>query len=109
MIPDQNVNFRTFLGSLPRGMAARNHLFSEFYSLDSRDKPTKAAKLNGVLTSLSPKLLEKYFEGHIADDTSSMRIVSLDKLQQQKLATQEKGNSAVILENCTIGNSKYVQ
>ena len=41
------------------------------------DKPTKVAKLHGVLTSLSPMLSGKYFEGRIADDTSSIRIVEI--------------------------------
>lgn len=49
----------------------------------------------------------KYFEGCIADDISFMRIVGLDKRKQQELDTQKEANSAGILENCTVGKSKY--
>ena len=47
--------------------------FLEFFRLDFTDKPIKAAKLHGVITSLCPLLSGKFFEGRIALCTQSTR------------------------------------
>ncbi len=60
-------------------------LFEEYDNLGSADRPSKAAKLHGVQTNLSPMRSGKY--GPIADDTTSMRLVGFDTAQQRELAT----------------------
>ncbi len=52
-------------------MASRKRLFEEYDNLGSADRPSKAAKVHGILTSLSPMRAGKYFEGHISDDTTT--------------------------------------
>ena len=51
-------------------------------------KPIKSAKVHGIVTSLSPMKGHKYFEGCIADNTTSMRLVGFAATQQKELATQ---------------------
>ncbi len=88
-------------------MASRKRLFEELDTLECAKKTTKAAKIHGVLTSLSPMKASNYFEGRIADNTKSMRLVGFDTVKQRDLATHHDNNQAVCLENCNIQKSKY--
>ena len=64
-------------------MASRKCLFNEYNNLDSADCPSKAAKVHGVLTSLTLIQDGKYVEGHISDDTTSPRLVAAPKLPDE--------------------------
>lgn len=67
---------------------ARKRLSKEFASLSEIESPTKLAKAHGILTDLTQMDNgEKHFEGRIADDQRSMRVVGFEKRQQQQLAT----------------------
>lgn len=67
-------------------MAMRKRLFEDYNNLAYARSPGTAAKLHGVLTELSPMKGGKYFEGRIADDQTSIRLVGFDTLQQQECA-----------------------
>ncbi len=90
-------------------MSTRKHLFEEYDNPGSADRPStsKAAKIHGVLTSLSPMRTGKYFDGQIADDTTSMRLVGFDTAQQRELATHYDKHEAVTLQNCKVQKSRY--
>ena len=90
------------------GMAvSRKRLFDEYETLESVNKPTKTAKLHGVICNLSPMKAGKYFEGELARrDTAAMRIVGFNTKLQQELSEQVQ-EGPVTLENCTVQKSKY--
>lgn len=84
-------------------MALRKRLLEEFDNLGGADSPSKSAKVLGLLTSLSPMQAGKYFDGHISDDTTSMRLVGFDTVQQKELATrQETHEPNCHPDNCQI-------
>ena len=61
-------------------MAAKKHLLEEFDTLESVGTQTKAAKLRGVITNVSPMKSTPgkaaYFDGHLADETTSLRLAN---------------------------------
>ena len=71
--------------------------------------PSKSAKLEGVLTNLSPpmKSAEKYFHGRLLDDKGSIRIVGFDKNVQDKLMHFQEQKEPIVIENCEIVKSRY--
>ncbi len=88
-------------------MASRKRLLEKFNDLGSAGKPTKPAKIHGVVTSLSSMKAGKYFDGRISDDTKSMRLVGFDTVQQRELAAQHDQNQPVALHNCIIQKFRY--
>ena len=88
-------------------MAFCKRVFDKYDSLDSVCKPTKSAKVHGIVTSLSPMKGDKYFDGCIADNTTSMRLVGFAATQQKELATQYDKKQPVVLENCAIHKSRF--
>ena len=90
-------------------MATRKRLFEDYDNLAYARSPSTAAKLHGGLTELHvlPMKDRKYFEGRIADDQTSMRLVGFDTLQQQEFAVNREKNEPVALQNCQIQKLHY--
>ena len=93
-------------------MARKRLNLEEFVNLESVASPTKAAKVHGVVTNISPMKSaavgkSSYFYGQLSDETSSMRVVGFDQLQQRKLAEHHEKKQAITLENCEIKKSRY--
>ena len=86
-------------------MAKRS--LEEYDDLSLVTTPTKAAKLHGVLTDISPMKQGKYFEGRIADTQASLRLVGFDPNVQQQLLTKYDKKEAVTIQNCMLQKSKY--
>ena len=86
-------------------MAAKRVL--EYGNLSLAHTPTKAAKLEGILTDLSPIKSGKYFDGRLADDTTSIRFVGFDAKKREQLAHHRDNGDAVSIEHCEIKKAKY--
>ena len=86
-------------------------MIDEFDQLGEIAVPSKAAKVHGVLTSLSPMKVNPgkvgYFEGKLADETCSLRIVGFNTSQQRQLSTNHDQHNSITLNNCEIQKSKY--
>ena len=72
----------------------------------------KSAKVQGVVTSLSPLKSNKtgttkYFEGEISDGKSCRRLVGFDAKLHSKLQEYHEKNEALALGNCEIKQSRY--
>lgn len=91
-------------------MTARKHLLEEFDDLTSIASPTKSAKVHGLVTKLSPMKTgggKPYFEGRLADDTTSLRVVGFSEEMQQQMASHQQQQNPVALDNCLIQKSKF--
>ena len=66
----------------------------------------ESANINGVLTSVSPKMKQgkraKYFEGKLTDGEKQLRIVGFREGQRSTLAEYQKKNAPVTLLNCEL-------
>ena len=80
---------------------SKKRLFYEYDSLAAVDSPRKFVKVHGVITQLS-SMNGKYFEGRLADDETSVRIVGFDTIQQEELAARMNSKETVQLHNCSI-------
>ena len=91
-----------------KSMASKRKLVQEFDDVGVCS-PSKSAKLEGVLTNLSPpmKSAEKYFHGRLLDDKGSIRIVGFDKNVQDKLMHFQEQKEPIVIENCEIVKSRY--
>ena len=70
--------------------------------------PAKSARVQGVLTQLSPMKAGKYFDGRLADTSStSIRIVGFDAKKQEQLAHIYETKQSLVMKNCQIVKSKY--
>lgn len=84
-------------------------LVDEFDAL-SAGSPSKRAKVEGILTVLSPMKSGKmtpFFDGRLMDNTCSLRVVGFDKDKQQELAAFQEKKEPITLENCQIVQSRY--
>ena len=82
----------------------------EFKSLEElvTSTPQKFAKLHGVITELSDMTeADKYFEGRLADNKASVRIVGFNRQQQKRLSASLQSKEPVELDNCTIKKQLY--
>ena len=85
----------------------------ELSTLDSMPS-TKAAKVHGLFTSLSPmknsaRGKSTYFEGQLSDDTRSVRVVGFDQQQQEKMTHHFENKTPIVLDNCQIEKPKYTE
>lgn len=80
----------------------------EFDDLSTASSPCKSAKVQGVVLQLSP-MKGKYFDGRLADDNASIRIVGFDSRKQQELSKIYEKQQPVILENCQLTKSKFTE
>ena len=83
------------------------------YKLDDLAAVTtqrKYAKLHGVVTEVSTMMeSDEYFEGTLADDKGSVRVVGFDAHQQQKLSTWMESKQPVKIVNCKIQKQLHGQ
>ena len=91
-------------------MASRKRLFDEFEDISSIDKTTKSATVHGVLANLSPMKKSKttdnrYFDGHLTDGVTNIRLIGFDTSQQQRLADYSENQTPVKLSKCQVSNS----
>ena len=80
---------------------SKKRLFYEYNSLAAVDSPRIFVEVHGVITELS-SMNGKYFEGRLADDETSVRIVGFDTTQQKELAAKMNSKKPVQLHNCSI-------
>lgn len=59
----------------------RDHDQIECEDLSTMSSPCKSAKLQGVITQLSP-MKGKFFDGRLTDERASIRIVGFDAMQE---------------------------
>ena len=63
--------------------------------------PAKSARVQGVLTQLSSMKAGKYFDGCLADSSStSIRIVGFDAKKQEQLAHIYEMKQSLVMKNC---------
>ena len=82
----------------------------ELSTLDSMPS-TKAAKVHGLLTSLSPmknsaRGKSTYFEGQLS---RSVRVVGFDQQQQEKMTHHFENKTPIVLDNCQIERSNTLK
>ena len=86
-------------------MSSQKCLSQEFQALEDANTPTKAAKVHGVLTHISP-MKGKYYEAYISDETTSKQLVGFHKEQRDQLADFQE--QPVTLDNCTISDQNIL-
>ena len=90
-------------------MAFKRKLCEEYNDIMSCS-PSKSAKLQGVVTSLSPPMdskSSKFFQGRLRDNNGSIRIVGFDKKIQDQLQQFQHQKEPIVIQNCQIVQSKY--
>ena len=90
---------------------AKKRCFEDFVGV-SEIQVCKSAKIQGVVTSLSPIKSNKagttkYFEGEISDGKSCRRLVGFDAKLHSKLQEYHEKKEALALENCEIKQNRY--
>ena len=90
-------------------MAKRQLNLDELDKINSISTPRKNAKLQGVISEVSPMKAaasgkSNYFVGSIADDTGSMRMVGFDAYKHQEVQASQQ--ETILLENCDIKMTK---
>ena len=93
-------------------MAKREQELEELESVSEISHVSPNAKVNGVVTSLSPMKKSKtcsYFDGDLTDDKGCMRIFGFDAGVRKKLALFEESKDAVALSNCKVKTSRKGQ
>ena len=93
-------------------MMARKRLADEFEEDLTQINPAKNAKLQGMISTISPMKTNaagttKYFDGELTDGRANVRLVGFDDKQHQKLAEFQKKQEPVALVNCEVKPSKY--
>ena len=88
-------------------------LTSDLYEFDDIAAITtqrKYAKLHGVVTEVSTMTeSDKYFEGTLADEKGSVRVVGFDAHQQRQLSTWIESKQPVEIVNCKIQKQLHGQ
>lgn len=78
-------------------MAAQKRVLDEFEDLTLANTPSKSAKVEGVLTQLSPMKKGKFFDRRLWQD-----LVGFDSKKQEELAQHKENEKPLIIENCQI-------
>ena len=82
---------------------ANKRLLYEFDDIAAITTQRKYAKLHGVVTEVSTMTeSDKYFEGTLADEKGSVRVVGFDAHQQRQLSTWMESKQPVEIVNCKI-------
>ena len=82
----------------------------EFDDLSAVTHPSPNAKIQGIITELSPIKKGKtttYFDGEIADDQSRKRLFGFDKEVRRRLLEHREKNEPVVLSHCEVKQSKF--
>lgn len=94
-------------------MAKRSHPpAEEVYSLSDVNRPATNANIHGAVVAISPVKKGKYskcpfFDGDFANETSKIRLVGFDSLQQRRLSDYYERQVPVEIKNCEIKKSRY--
>ena len=88
-------------------MAAKRKLKPEFDKVSSLNLSSPSAKLQGVVTSISPMKKSsnsgtEYFFGELADDTGRVRIFGFDSSIRDKLQVFHDHQESVEIKNCQV-------
>ena len=81
----------------------RSHV--EIENIDNVDGPMSSTSIHGAVVTLSPVKKGRkamFFDGLLADETSQIRLVGFQGMQQQKLNDYHQKNIAVELQNCEV-------
>lgn len=88
---------------------SKKRKFSEIEQIDDVNGPLPNSCIHGAITSLSPikpGRKSAYFDGVLADDTSKIRFVGFEPLQQKKLVNLQQQNVPVQIDNCEIKTAR---
>ena len=89
---------------------AKKRTYKEIDQIDDVDSPATNTTIHGAITALSPVKEGRnslFFDGRLADNTSTMRIVGFAAAQQKKLEEYQQKKVAVELRNCEVKRSRY--
>ena len=81
----------------------RSH--DEIENIDDVNGPMSSTSIHGSVVTLSPVKKGRkamFFDGMLADDTSQIRLVGFQGMQQRKLNDYYQRNIPVELENCEV-------
>ena len=106
-----NLSLSHLFGSLPETMAqqSKKRKFSEIEQIDDVKGPLPNSSIHGAITSLSPikpRRKSAYFDGMLADNSSRIRFVGFEPLQQKKLVSLQQQNVPVQIDNCEIKTAR---
>ena len=84
-------------------MAKRS--YDEIENINDVDGPMSSTSIHGAVVTLSPVKKGRkavFFDGLLADESSQIRLVGFQEMQQRKLNDFHQRNVAVALENCQV-------
>ena len=84
---------------------AKKRSHHEIENIDDVDGPLSSTSIHGAVVTLSPVKKGRkatFFDGMLADETSQIRLVGFQGMQQRKLNEYHQKNIAVALENCEV-------
>lgn len=88
----------------------KKRTYKEIDHIDDVDGPATNTTFHGAITALSPVKKGRnsiFFDGRLADNTSTMRLVGFAAAQQKKLEEYQQKKVAVELRNCEVKRSRY--
>ena len=89
---------------------AKKRTYREIDHIDDVDGPATNTTIHGAITALSPVKKGRnsiFFDGTLADDTSTIRLVGFAAAQQKKLEEYQQKKVAVELHNCEVKQSRH--
>ena len=89
---------------------AKKRTYEEIDHIDNVDGPATNTTIHGAITALSPVKKGRnslFFDGTLADDTSTIRLVGFAPAQQKKLEEYQQKKVAVELHNCEVKRSRH--
>ena len=86
---------------------AKKRTYKEIDYIDDVDSPATNTTIHGAITATPGTKGRIFFDGMLADDTSTMRLVGFAATQQKKLEEYQQKNVAVELRNCEVKRSRY--
>ena len=84
---------------------AKKRSHDEIENIDDVNGPMSSTSIHGAVVTLSPVKKGRkamFLDGMLADDTSHIRLVGFQGMQQQKLNDYYQRNIPVELENCEV-------
>ena len=84
---------------------SRKRLYEEIDHIADLDRAIPNTCIHGAITSISPIKRGRsapYFDGMLADETSKIRVVGFETLQQKKLSDYHQRNIPIQLVNCEV-------
>ena len=84
---------------------AKKRSYEEIQNIDDVKGPISSTSIHGAVVTLSPVKKGRksnFFDGMLADETSQIRLVGFQGMQQRKLNELYQKNVPVELENCEV-------